>query len=94
MSDSEIMTLLLAMDYLPFPGETVFLGFIRGNYQQWFPNLLDPRQFNRRLRKLDGMLEKLRQSWVEQLGRLSEKYFILDTKPLPVLGLKRDKRQA
>lgn len=94
MSDSEIMTLVLAMDYLPFPGETQFLGFIRGNYQQWFPNLLDQSQFNRRLRKLDGMLEKLRQSWVEQLGGLSEKYFILDTKPLPVLGLKRDKRYS
>ncbi|WP_196520781.1 transposase [Nostoc sp. WHI] len=40
------------------------------------------------------MLEKLRRSWVEQLGGLSEKYFILDTKPLPVLGLKRDKRYS
>lgn len=28
MSDSEIMTLALVMDYLPFPGETQFLGFI------------------------------------------------------------------
>ncbi|MBH8565519.1 hypothetical protein I8748_32870 [Nostoc sp. CENA67] len=51
MSDSEIMTLALLMDYLPFPGETQFLGFIRGNYFEWFPNLLDQSQFNRRLRK-------------------------------------------
>lgn len=94
MSDSEIMTLSLVMDYLPFPGETQFLGFIRGNYRDWFPNLLEQSQFNRRLRKLDGMLEKLRRSWVEQLGGLSEKYFIVDTKPLPVLGLKRDKRYS
>ncbi|MEH1776460.1 MAG: IS982 family transposase [Nostoc sp.] len=94
MSDSEIMTLLLVMDYLPFPGETQFLGFIRGNYKEWFPNLLDQSQFNRRLRKLDGMLEKLRRSWVEQLVGESEKYFLLDTKPLPILGLKRDKRYS
>jgi len=40
------------------------------------------------------MLERLRRSWVEQLGGLGEKYFILDTKPLPVLGLKRDKRHS
>ncbi|QLE46100.1 IS982 family transposase (plasmid) [Nostoc sp. C052] len=94
MSDSEIMTLALVMDYLPFPGETQFLGFIRGNYFEWFPNLLDQSQFNRRLRKLDGMLENLRRSWVEQLVGESEKYFLLDTKPLPVLGLKRDKRHS
>jgi hypothetical protein len=29
MSDSEILTLALLMDYLPFPGETQFIGFIR-----------------------------------------------------------------
>lgn len=94
MSDSEIMTLALVMDYLPFPGETQFLGFIRGNYNEWFPNLLDQSQFNRRLRKLDGMLEKLRRSWVKQLVGEGEKYFLLDTKPLPVLGLKRDKQHS
>ena len=94
MSDSEIMTLALVMDYVPFPGETQFLGFIRGNYRDWFPFLLDQSQFNRRLRQLDGMLEKLRRSWVEQLVGEGEKYFLLDTKPLPVLGLKRDKRNS
>ncbi|HEY9768646.1 MAG TPA: hypothetical protein V6C71_09125 [Coleofasciculaceae cyanobacterium] len=31
MSNSEIMTLALMMDYLPFPGETQFIGFIRAN---------------------------------------------------------------
>lgn len=94
MSDSEIMTLALLMDYVPFPGETQFLGFIRGNYKEWFPFLLDQSQFNRRLRQLDGMLEKLRRSWVEQLVAEGEKYFLVDTKPLPVLGLKRDKRRS
>ena len=34
MSDSEIMTLALVMDYLPFPGETQYIGFIRANYGQ------------------------------------------------------------
>ena len=50
MSDSEILTLALLMDFLPFPGEIQFLGFIRANYLEWFPNLLDQSQFNRRLR--------------------------------------------
>ena len=49
MSDSEIMTLALIMDYLPFPGETQFIGFIGANYKQWFPRLLHHSHFNRRL---------------------------------------------
>ena len=68
MSDSEIMTLAVIMDYLPFPGETQFIGFIRANYGQWFPHLLEQSQFNRRLRKLGQMLEILRRKWVKQLG--------------------------
>ena len=46
MSDSEILTLALMMDYLPFPGETQFIGFMRANYGEWFPDLLDQSQFN------------------------------------------------
>jgi hypothetical protein len=30
-SDSEVLTLLVAMDYFPYPGEQQFLGFIRAN---------------------------------------------------------------
>ena len=69
MSDSEILTLALVMDYLPFPGETQFLGFIRANYSQWFPSLLDQSQFNRRLRRLGSPLEKIRRKWLYYLWR-------------------------
>lgn len=93
-SDSEVLTLALLMDYLPFPGETQFLGFIRANYASWFPQLLDQSQFNRRLRHLDGPLEALRRNWVTLLVGPSERHFIIDTKPIPVLGLKRDKRYS
>ena len=68
MSESEILTLGLIMDYLPFPGETQFIGFIRANYGQWFPNLLTQSQFNRRLRQIGQMLEILRRQWVQELG--------------------------
>ncbi len=43
MSDSEILTLAVVMDYLPFPGETQFIGFIRANYGHWFPELSSRR---------------------------------------------------
>ncbi|MBF2079668.1 MAG: hypothetical protein IGR76_14400 [Synechococcales cyanobacterium T60_A2020_003] len=93
-SDSEVLTLALLMDYLPFPGETQFLGFIRANYLPWFPQLLDQSQFNRRLRQLDGMLESLRRSWVVALGADQKTHLLVDTKPIPVLGLKGDKTRS
>jgi hypothetical protein len=94
MSDSEIMTLALMMDYLPFPGETQFIGFIRANYGKWFPNLLERSQFNRRLRKLGDEIETLRRIWVRQLGVEVANSFVIDTKPIPVVGYRRSKKHS
>ena len=94
MSDSEIMTLALVMDYLPFPGETQFIGFVRANYGQWFPDLLSQSQFNRRLRRLGTMLETLRRKWVRQLGGENANSFVIDTKPIPVMGYRRSKSRS
>jgi hypothetical protein len=94
MSDSEIMTLALIMDYLPFPGETQFLGFIRANYGKWFPNLLERSQFNRRLRKLGDEIEILRRMWVQKLGSGNANSFVIDTKPIPVVGYRRSKKHS
>ena len=93
-SDSEVMTLLVAMDYFPYPGEQQFLGFIRANYESLFPNLLDQSQFNRRARRLEGLQEELRRSWVMQLGYHFERTLVMDTKPVPVVGYKRSKRHS
>ena len=94
MSDSEVLTLAVVMDYLPFPGETQFLGFMRANYKQWFPNLLEQSQFNRRLRKLSNLIEILRRNWVKQLGVENTVNFVIDTKPLPVVGYRRSKKNS
>jgi len=59
-TDSEMLTLLVAMDFFPYPGEQQFLGFVRANYLSLFPKLLVQSQFNRRARRLEGMLEELR----------------------------------
>jgi len=93
-SDSEVITLLLAMDFLPFPGETQFLGFMRANYLSLFPLLPDQSQFNRRARSLRLLLEELRRSWLRQLAVTEERQFLLDTKPVPVVGYKRSKRHS
>jgi Transposase DDE domain len=93
-SDSELITLLLAQDFLPFPGETQFLGYIRANYLELFPKLVDQSQFNRRARALHLLVEELRRHWLDWLGVLHETAFLLDTKPVPVVGYKRGKHRS
>ena len=79
-TDSEMLTLLVAMDFFPYPGEQQFLGFVRANYLSLFPKLLDQSQFNRRARRLEGMLEELRRFWLRDLGAIFERNLLLDTK--------------
>src|SRR5215207_8630519 len=66
--DSEGLTLMLCADYMPYPGEQQFLGYIRANYGALFPKLPDQSQFNRRCRSLRHLLEALRRSWLHELG--------------------------
>jgi len=40
-TDSEVITLVLAQDYIPYPAETQYVAFIRANYLDLFPKLLD-----------------------------------------------------
>ena len=93
-TDSEVITLMLAMDFVPFPGETQFLGYIRANYLCLFPRLLDQSQFNRRARGLRLLVEELRRYWLAQLGVFSQTHFLLNTKPVPVMGYKRSKKHS
>jgi hypothetical protein len=93
-SDSEVLTLVLAMDFIPFPSETQFLGFMRANSLGMFPRLPVQSEFNRRARGLRLLVEELRRSWVMELGGMDETQFLLDTKPVPVLGYKRTKRHS
>lgn len=93
-SDSEVMTLMIAQDYLPFPSETQYLGFIRANYLSLFPKLLDQSQFNRRARALRLLVEQFRRYWIVRKGWYREAQFLLDTKPVPAMGYKRSKKHS
>lgn len=93
-SDSEMLTLMLAQDFIPYPGETQYVAFIRANLGRLFPHLLDQSQFNRRARGLLPMLERLRREWVVSLTGGEVKQVLLDTKPIPVMGNKRSKRHS
>lgn len=93
-TDSEMITLMLVQEFIPFPSETQFLGFIRANYLSLFPKLVDQSQYNRRARALRLLVEQLRRYWLVQNGWHLQTRFLLDTKPVPVLGYKRDKSRS
>jgi hypothetical protein len=92
--DSEVMTLMLAHDFIPYPGETQYVGFIRANYLALFPKLVDQSQFNRRARALRLLVEQFRRFWIVQKGWHLHTNYLLDTKPIPVVGYKRLKSHS
>ncbi len=92
--DSEVITLMLMEDFIPYPSETQYIGYIRANYLDLFPRLISQSQFNRRARNLRLLVEKLRQYWIQQKAWQEQSSFLLDTKPVPVLGYKRNKHQS
>ena len=93
-SDSEVMTIMLAMDFIPFPSERQFVAYIRANHLSLFPKLLDQSQFNRRARAVAPLLEKFRQYWLIRLGATLTCEGLLDTKPVPVVGYRRSKKRS
>lgn len=93
-SDSEMLTLMLAIDFFEFTSERRYHAFIQANYLNLFPHLLDQSQYNRRARSLRFLLNELRQDWANELGVQWEKHFLLDTTPVPVVGYRRDKRRS
>lgn len=92
--DSEVMALMLTQEFLRFPSETQFIEFIRANYLDMFPKLVDQSQFNRRARGLHRLVEQLRRYWHIEQGALKQSCFLLDAKPVPVIGYKCTKRQS
>lgn len=93
-SDSEVMTMMLSMDFIPYPSERQFIAYIRANHLGLFPDLVGQSQFNRRARAVAPLVEEFRQHWIGQLGLVGSREGLLDTKPVPVVGYRRSKKRS
>jgi hypothetical protein len=93
-TDSEVLTLMLAIDFFEFSSERRYLAFVRANYLRLFPHLLDQSQFNRRARGLKLLLNELRKELALELGVEFEQHFLLDTTPVIAVGYRRDKSHS
>jgi hypothetical protein len=92
--DSEVMTVLIAMDFIPYPSETQYLAFLRANHLDLFPKLLDQSQFNRRARSLSHLVERFRRHSLAKMHLTLRDQCLLDTKPVPVVGYRRSKKHS
>lgn len=93
-TDSEMLTVMLGIDFFEFTSERRYLAFVRANYLALFPELLSQSQFNRRARQLRGLVEALRQTWATALGFQLERHFLLDTTPVIAVGYRRNKTHS
>jgi hypothetical protein len=92
--NSEMLTLMLAIDFFEFTSERRYVAFVRANYLHLFPHLLTQSQYNRRARQLGALLNALRQDWASELGVQLENHFLLDTTPVIAVGYRRTKHQS
>jgi hypothetical protein len=90
-SDTEVLSLSLVAEYMSLDSENWLFKKIKSDYRDEFPLLIDRTRFNRRKRQLFPVMEKVRQ---QLAGRFLEfeDYFIVDSMPLEVCKIAREKR--
>jgi hypothetical protein len=89
LSDSEVLTLGVCAEWGGWDSERAFWRFVRKRLAHLFPRAIDQSGFNRRRRALYPALTRIQAAIAERLGVTLERERILDTKPVPVMVLKR-----
>lgn len=90
-SDLEVVSLALTAEYMSLDSENWLFNKIKSDFSSDFPNLIERTRFNRRKRQLFPVFEKIRQQLAHQFLEFEE-YFIVDSMPLEVCRITREKR--
>ncbi len=62
--------------------------------EDYIPYPVDQSLFNRRARGLRYVMEAMRRDWLMTLGAEQATTYLIDTKPVPVVGYKRTKKRS
>lgn len=89
LSDSEVLTLSVCAEWGHWNSERAFWRFVCQRLGHLFPRAIDQSGFNRRRRALYPGLTRIQAAIAERLRVRLERERILDTKPVPVMVLKR-----
>ncbi len=89
-SDAEVIALNLTAECLMIDSEN-YLFKLLNNYIQFFPNLIDRSNFNRRKKNLFNYIDIMRKYLVQSLCE-GEDTFVIDSMPIPICKFSRAKR--
>lgn len=92
-SDLEVISLVLTAEYMSLDSENWLFNKIKSDYSHQFPNLIDRSRYNRRKRQLFPVLEIVRKELAAKFLEFEE-YFIIDSMPLEVCKIAREKRSS
>jgi hypothetical protein len=85
MSDSEVLTLALAAQWLQLP-ERKLIRYVKIHWQAYFPHLFTQSQFNRRFRALANLTSTLvTQASLQIKDYFHSDYEVLDTVSVPLM---------
>jgi len=90
-TDIEVISLIIVAEYMSLDSENWLFKKIKNDYKDDFPHLIDRTRFNRRKRQLFPFIEKVRQQLAAKFLEF-EDYFIIDSMPLEVCKIAREKR--
>ena len=90
-TDIEVISLALVAEYMSLDSENWLFKKIQHDYRDQFPHIIDRTRFNRRKRQLFPIIEKIRQQLAARFVEFEE-YFIIDSMPLEVCRISREKR--
>jgi hypothetical protein len=90
MSDCEIIALSIVGECIGIDSENYLFGKLKADHSQDFPNLIDRSNFNRRRRRLGEYIFRLNKQ-VADLMNLGENIFLVDSVPVPVCKIVREK---
>jgi len=90
-SDIEVISLALTAEYMSLDSENWLFNKIKADYNKEFPHIIDRSRYNRRKRQLFPFMEKVRQGLAAKFMAF-EDYYIIDSMPLEVCKISREKR--
>lgn len=90
-SDSEVITVALAIQTFFAGREELGLWFLRQYHSDLFPHLVEASRFNRRRRQLSGVIEMVRRQVTRLLIDPQDRVRVLDSAPIPACTYTRSR---
>jgi hypothetical protein len=90
-SDLEVISLNLTAEYMSIDSENLLFKKLNSCHKDDFPLLIDRTQYNRRKKHLFYYMDKIRKTMADKFIE-HENYFIIDSMPLEICKISREKR--